>query len=217
MNLLQNPTPTLADWGELLKKDIMRSLNCHMIGTVVTFDPAKQRADIKINFKKSLGEKYGDYPVLADCPVIVLGGGGAHLTFPISPGDHCLVLFNDVDMDKWLVGGQTMPPGNPRSHSFSDGIALVGLRPFSSPLTDYGEDCVRLKFGESLIELKDKLHLANGTTDLLTLLNDLTQILSTLLSAFSGASNFGHISGPSGTALTQLTTWKTTKLEEFLE
>lgn len=67
-------------------------------------------------------------PILADVPVIFPGGGGATLTFPIQPGDECLVVFSSRPIDGWWQGGQIGPQIMPRMHSLSDGFALVGVR-----------------------------------------------------------------------------------------
>ena len=96
--------PSLKDLLDLLKKDILLSLNAHHIGTIQSFNSAKQTATATINYPKtyyqlnSLSGLYNpvlvNYPLLVDCPLICLGGGTAALTFPIQSGDECLVLFN---------------------------------------------------------------------------------------------------------------------------
>ena len=70
-----------------------------------------------------------DYPLLLDCPVVVLQGGGAYIDLPIAEGDYCLVLFNDRNIDTWWDTGNVVVPRNRRKHSLSDGIALVGINP----------------------------------------------------------------------------------------
>ncbi len=67
-------------------------------------------------------------PVLADVPIIFPGGGGATMTFPIQPGDECLVVFSSRPIDSWWQGGGEQPAIMPRMHSLSDGFALVGVR-----------------------------------------------------------------------------------------
>jgi len=44
----------------------------------------------------------------------------------VNPGDACLVIFADRDIDAWLEGGNEKPSG--RMHSLSDGFAFVGFK-----------------------------------------------------------------------------------------
>lgn len=192
-NIQQNATPvnepTLQDLLNLLKKDIFIHLNCHHIGSVQSFDSSKQTAMVSIAYKKTIFEpdpvtgaysaKLIDYPVLIDCPVIVLGGGAASLTFPVAPGDECLVLFNDRDIDNWFKSGQTGPVATPRLHSFADGFALVGIRSMNSVLQGYNSVNAVFQNGTSGVSVApdDVIKIYNATTTLNTLLQQiLTQL-----------------------------------------
>lgn len=168
----------LVDLLELHKKDILLSLNCHAIATIQSFDPVKQTVEATINYKKTSlrpGPKAGIYvpvttfyPVLIDCPAIILRGGNAALTLPITKGDTCLILFNDRDIDQWFKSGQVGPVATQRLHSISDGIALIGLSSLANPLPDYDPDRAVLYNGEakvaigpSLIEISNNLFTLN--------------------------------------------------------
>ena len=61
-----------------------------------------------------------EYPLLRDVPVFM------PVPFEVSPGDACLVVFADREIDAWLEGGEEKPSG--RMHSLSDGFAFVGWR-----------------------------------------------------------------------------------------
>jgi hypothetical protein len=73
-------------------------------------------------------------PLLINIPVEFPGGGGVTLTFPINPGDECLVTFSARCIDAWwlLGAGPSNAPGrappDQRMHDLSDGIARVGIR-----------------------------------------------------------------------------------------
>ena len=165
--------PTLLSRRE---RALLSRLNCTQLGTIVSFDPAKQTASISINFKRVLvrqpgvagvgpvSDIYIDYPVLVNCPVVFLFGGGGSLTMPITEGDTCLVFFADRDIDGWFASGQDGPPNSDRLHDLADGIALVGIRSALSPLEDYPTTMVRLAHGNAVAELDDqsKARLALG-------------------------------------------------------
>ena len=61
-------------------------------------------------------------PLLMDVPVFM------PISFSVNPGDYCLVVFADVDIDRWLESGEAEEPGSRRMHSLSDGFAFVGFK-----------------------------------------------------------------------------------------
>ncbi len=67
-------------------------------------------------------------PLLLDCPVVFPGGGGATLTFPIKPGDECLVVFASRCIDSWWQLGGVRGQAEIRMHDLSDGFVLAGVR-----------------------------------------------------------------------------------------
>ena len=181
----QAPTdPSLKDLLDLYRKNILLALSCHHIGTVQSFDATKQTATATINYKKTyfqLDAVTGlyspvlvDYPIMVDCPVICLGGANGSLTFPITAGDECLILFNDRDMDTWFAGGSNAAVATPRLHSFSDAIILVGLRSLAHVLTNYDTSRVVLQNGTTLVGIGASLiKIANNQYTLNGLLQEL--------------------------------------------
>ena len=61
-------------------------------------------------------------PLLADVPVFM------PVTFEVNPGDACLVVFADIDIDAFLETGEASVPRSARRHALSDGFAFVGFR-----------------------------------------------------------------------------------------
>ena len=164
-NDIRYAEPTLASLLGVFKDSLMMNFNCHQVGEIVSFDPDTQTAEVQIKMLKVQNGELKDYAVLIDCPCIVLSGGKGRLTFPIEPGDSCLVLFNDRDIDNWYAGGQKMQPRTERMHSYSDAIALVGIRNLQNKITDYLADGTELKYGSSTIKLQDnKVTVTNGTS-----------------------------------------------------
>jgi len=67
-------------------------------------------------------------PLLLDCPVFFPGGGGVTLTFPIKPGDECLVIFASRCIDAWWQQGGIKGQAELRMHDLSDGFIFAGVR-----------------------------------------------------------------------------------------
>ena len=137
-----------------LKKEILSSLHCALPGTVESFDAETQTAVIRpapflpcrpgdassmssrsgeassmsfrpgeassMSFRpeRSGAEESLAIPLLRDVPVFM------PVPFDVHPGDACLVIFADRDIDQWLCEGT----GSGRMHSLSDGFAFVGFK-----------------------------------------------------------------------------------------
>lgn len=139
LNLNQSlATPHMRDLLDLVKREILLKTNCHAIAKISSYNSGNGTVNASVAYEmvfqtqdQATG-KYSTttrpYPTLVDLPVYILGGGPVYADMPIAAGDECMVLFNDRDLMNWWTGN---PPGQPatgRLHSFSDGVALVGLR-----------------------------------------------------------------------------------------
>ena len=140
------------DYEEIraLKQDVLASMHCALPGTVVSFDAETQTAVIQpavCRSRRNVGDSllvpraWNETtflrlnpppaaacetplvpPLLRDVPVFM------PVSFPVNPGDACLVIFADCDIDAWFESGEAEVPGSPRMHSLSDGFAFVGFR-----------------------------------------------------------------------------------------
>jgi hypothetical protein len=89
---------------------------------------------------------------LQGLPIIMPGGGGWSLTFPIAPGDECYVLFADVPLEVWLQnGGLNNNPINQRRHNLSDGVAVFGMRSRPRGLSDYSTTSTQLRADDGAV------------------------------------------------------------------
>lgn len=216
--------PSLRGILQQLKGEIGYELNCHQVGTIVSFDATKQMASVSLTIKRVVFNQVQsidaglqvtptllDYPVLVDCPVFVLAGGGCHMTMPIAAGDPCLVLFGDRDIDNWLNAGTSQPPNTPRSHSLADGFALVGFRPVSKAFAGYSTtdsvwslangyvvlraagdvEIVSANGGD--IRVQNQIRIANAATDLKTQMDALITALTSWVNTGGTTPNAGTI------------------------
>ena len=103
---------------EALKQDFFASLHCALPGTVVSYDTERQTAEVQPALKAGSVT----WPALPDVPVFM------PVPFEVRPGDACLVIFADIDIDAWLESGEAQEPKSARKHALSDGFAFVGWK-----------------------------------------------------------------------------------------
>lgn len=197
--------PDLRALLNQLRQEIFTTFNCHQIGTVQSFDPDRQTAEVSISFLRVVPNlevspptyKTIPYPLLVDVPVFVNSGGSGRLTFPVTAGDPCLVCFNDRDIDSWFETDNTAIPNTGRTHDLSDGLAFVGFRSLANALADFDMDNAVLAFAGGKILVADKLQLVSQLTTMTTVMGKLYDALV----ALNGKT------GPS--AVTQITDFQT--------
>ncbi len=101
-----------------LKEEIFSSLHCALPGMVVSFDAFAQTAEIRPAVKTGSMT----WPLLSDVPVFM------PVPFDVHPGDACLVVFADIDIDVWFDTGEAAELRSSRKHSLSDGFAFIGFK-----------------------------------------------------------------------------------------
>jgi len=149
----------MSDILQNLKDDVFKTMNCINIGVIQSFDESDQTATIRLALKRVLSisedgtREIQERPILVKCPVVTLFGGATFISFPISKGDECLVLFNDREIDNWWHTGAISTPTSPRTHDISDGIALVGVRSLQNSIQNYLTNGIRLSHSIAKIDI----------------------------------------------------------------
>lgn len=147
-----------------------KEINCCLPGIVQGFNAAAQTIDVELGIKRVVdialdGTKtIGEYPLLVSCPVMILSGGPAHITFPIAAGDSCIVLFNDREIENWYLTGTPQAPTTGRLHDKSDAFAIVGIRNTQNAIANYFEGTEWAIDGTTKIQLTSGLVHAIGTS-----------------------------------------------------
>lgn len=143
-----------------------QSFNAIKVGKIISVNTSNQTVDVQILHKRIdknnlLKRELKDYPVLQSVPFIVLGGGSSSLTFPISVGDNCLLLFCDFEIDRWWESGEAQPSNYQRRHDISDAFAIIGVHSMVDLLQGYS-NYVQLKYSdESKITVGNEITLDN--------------------------------------------------------
>ena len=105
-------------------------------------------------------------PLLVDVPIVFPRGGGTTLTFPVSVGDECLVIFSSRCIDAWWQSGGVQIPMEARKHDLSDGFALVGPMSQAKKIGGISTSTVQLRSddGAAYVEINPSSHAVNVQT-----------------------------------------------------
>lgn len=92
---------------------------------VIQYDRDKNRVQVQmlITMITTNGEQV-PRPQVASLPVLLMGGGGFLLSFPIKTGDLGWVMASDRDISLFLQNYNQSPPNSERVKSFSDGLFI---------------------------------------------------------------------------------------------
>lgn len=202
--MISTPTvPKFPDVMDNFKKSIFYSLYCHLPGAIVSFDRATGLAVVQPALKQVIPTyaapndfTTAPYPKLIDVPIFTLQGGGGSVGADPVPGDPCLIVVMDRNMDAWLQGGGQQAPLSGRAHDLSDCFAFVGFNPLNAPLAS-----ARLAGECGIADAAAKVVVKNGLVDVSNgplPANKLGGILTTLFAALAADPG---LSGPSHTAL----------------
>lgn len=125
---ISDPEETLRVAMEGMRSGLWTS----MPGLIESFDPSTLTATVQLTIKGVVSgpdgqARFVNMPLLVDVPVHFPRGGNCTLTFPVAPGDECLVVFAARCIDSWWQSGGVQVPMEPRMHDLSDGFAFVGF------------------------------------------------------------------------------------------
>jgi hypothetical protein len=123
----------LIDAIQLVLETNNNTVNTSVPGTIVSYDPATNRAKVKPLLPKKLANgQVLPAPEIVQVPVIFpasgMGEGGkqAGITLPVTAGDGVMLSFQQRSIENWLSGNDSAPD-DPRKFDLSDAVATPGL------------------------------------------------------------------------------------------
>lgn len=133
-------------------------------GVIESFDADAQtcvaQPAIKIPVRASDGTvTTAALPPVVDCPVQFPSGGNCTLTFPVTQGDECLIVFASRSVDAWWQSGGVQEQAALRMHDLSDGFVLLGFRSRPRALAGVSGSSTQLRSddGSTYIDLNPTL------------------------------------------------------------
>ena len=154
--------------------DVQSMLRVALPGIIQSYNPETVTAAIQIAIMgediTSDGVATSDpIPLLIDVPVLFPRGGGFSITFPVTEGDECLVVFADRCIDFWWQSGGVQEAVDPRMHDLSDGFAILAPQSQTKKLSGISANSVQIRTddGSAFLEI-DQSGNINATTPQLT-------------------------------------------------
>ena len=142
-----------AQIEELIREAIRaNALETHTMlpASIVSYDRPSQTATVSPEITRTFVDDAGtdilvEIPDLEDVPVIFPSSGGYTLGFPVQAGDKVMLQFAERDIQAWRDQGSDIPPGEDRTHSYSDAVAILGLRPRTDPHSQMPDDALVIR------------------------------------------------------------------------
>lgn len=182
--------PELADLFRVALRGLKLSVRTHSVGTVVSYDPAKQTASVRVDalqVLKDLGvtpTSANPLPVsvqepitLEDVPVGWPRTSSGYLTLPLSEGDTGELHVQDRSLDQWLQIGDSTDPVSAFIHNLADSVFHPNIHPSSDPITPPTDQTATVLEG-------DAIKLGRAAVDPIALATITDQIFATLDGVF---------------------------------
>lgn len=129
-------------------------------GAIVAFDAGTVTASVQPGIAGSVLGKDGkvqavNLPLLTDVPVVFPRGGGCTLTFPVTAGDECLIVFACRAIDAWSQSGGVQRPTSARKHDLSDAFVILGPQSQANKISGVSTSTTQLRSddGSTCVEL----------------------------------------------------------------
>ena len=140
-----------------LEHNVFSGLRVSLPAIVTSFDPEKQTISCVPAVRELVNTngkvKFTTLPELKDVPIQLPRSGGWSITFPIKPGDECMVVFQDLCIDGWWFRGGIQNWNDLRRHDLSDAIAIFS--PYSQPnaLSSYNTQGMEIRSDDGSIKI----------------------------------------------------------------
>ena len=158
--------------------------------TVVSYDSAKKRANVKVVVRRALRGsdgtlKYEGPLTIPNVPVVGLGAGGFYLSLPVEAGDAGRLHFAETDESQWETSGEVSNPRDLTRHGLGSCVFVPSPRQPPATVGAYMACPSPFSFGDPSAALA------------VAIASKVEAQLNTLKSAISGAATVPNDGGAS--------------------
>lgn len=169
--------PQLEDIFKVWLRRSRLGIRTNLPGTVQVYDPATQKATVRVDFVEilkavspppappaspqqdpnllNLEQRKTPPLLLTTIPVIFPRGSTGHLEFPIQPGATGILHVMDRGIQTWLQSpkDQAVDPVQSATHALQDAVFVPGLHPDRDPITPPTDLTATVLHDDNLIKL----------------------------------------------------------------
>lgn len=164
-------TPSLAEVIQLAIATALANLDVALVCEVLSYDAAKQTADLKPLVKRWVPSGSRDADVAEELPtlphvrVLTFRGNGFFVHFPLKPGDRVLALCLDRDSAPWFRTGEVSEAGDRRTHHLTNAIAIPGIAPSVDAIAADADNLSFGKIGGLIVKVTSAALEVGGNSD----------------------------------------------------
>lgn len=151
-------------WGEELHTALPARVERYVSGEQVADVTPLVRRVLRRNDGSRVSEAM---PTCRAVPLVWPRAGSWFLHMPLSAGDTVLLICCERDIARWRTTGELSDPVDTRAHHLSHAIAVPGIYPRSSALSDTPTDALVIgRQGGSTIRIREdgQVHVAGADT-----------------------------------------------------
>lgn len=119
---------SLAGTLQFVFNKMIQGIDGMLPAKVIAFDRETNRVQVQLLIQMiTTDNTLVSRPQIASVPVLMLGGGGYMINFPLNPGNLGWVLANDRDISLFLQTYDEAQPNTWRVKQFSDGVFIPDI------------------------------------------------------------------------------------------
>lgn len=126
-----NESPDIADVILNALRAQQLEINTCTPGEIVSYDSTTTTCTVQPAYKRIMvrNREVVSRAQISDVPVVFPRSGIYAMTFPISQGDQCMIMYSQRSLDDWLNIGGEVTLRDTRLHDITDAIVIPGLVP----------------------------------------------------------------------------------------
>lgn len=194
-----NESPDMADVILNALRAQQLEINTCMPGEIVAYDSATTTCTVQPAYKRIMvrDNVVTSRAQISDVPVVFPRSGANSITFPITQGDQCLIMFSQRSLDDWLNIGGEVTLRDTRLHDITDAIVIPGLVPRTGALVPPpSADGIEIRSAKILLGDTGTASEPLVLGDVLqTNLEDLISAINDLVALITAGQNIGTGSG----------------------
>lgn len=144
-------------------------LNTSIPAIVNAFDPTTQTVSatpaIRAKYVSPEGEvSYLSYPMITNIPLAITRGAGVRITYPVTVGKPCTLIFSQRSIDNFIVeGGEADPVEGPnpltsaiRCMDMTDAMCFPGVLTTKDTVQNYATDAIEIRSDDGKVAVSVK-------------------------------------------------------------